>query len=934
MFDSDIPSKIIDDSINADRADSIFNGDFTTASFIWNIFSFYFVDLGSCQLCPAMFFAFCATILFSHIFQIIGLGTEKQMIWVHASRIIAGMANSHSFWNRAIVNFIRNSGADMGFPLNHASSVNISGSNPKPTAFGFLDLLPKQFLVMCAIHAMFFTSSVSIAQSYFQGNNLIEVPVTTVTSGTTVTLNSLSKKIRNYTGSTAQTIVLPDATTLQNGRPFIFVNNSSATITIQYNDASTALTLLAGNSAYFSLNSNATTNGSWIISGTQTPLTIGSLTDAGTDGITVTNGAGSVIGTGTSFAQHVADTSHNGYLASSDWNTFNGKQAAGSYITALTGGVTASGPGSAVATVVTNANLTGGVTSVGNAATVVTNANLTGPITSVGNATSVASQTGTGSTFVMNTSPTLSNPIVGTQLSSDNSTLAASTAYVQTALAQLNPAAAVVAASTATIAGTYTNAVSGVCIGDTFTTTATTAFALDGQSPSVGSRVLLKNQTSTFQDGVWVLTTQAVGSVSGAILTRATDFDSSADLNSGSIVPVVSGTVNAGSSWYQTATNTTCNTSTQTWTQFQPATSAFLLAANNLSDVATKATAFNNISPMTTAGDLIYGGASGAATRLAIGTAGQALTVNGGATGFTYANVLTNPMTTANDIIIGGTSGAPARSILIPPISQGFGASGTLNLQYAFIVSSANATTGATYTNNSITFTVFRTISSGTLIYMSGSNVPTASGTLTKASGTGDSTITFASYRAPIGMNIQLVGGGGGGGSTGSGGTGCTSGGASSIGTTLITALGGACPSAATGGAGGADGTIGLGGPTSDGITLAGAPGGSCGFASGAGAKGGDSYFGGGGTGGTESGAPGGAGVNNTGGGGGGAATVGDGCAAGGGAGSYSEAFIGNPAGTYSYTIGAGGNGNGAGSGGQAGGAGATGAMYVKFSYQ
>lgn len=35
-----------------------------------------------------------------------------------------------------------------------------------------------------------------------------------------------------------------------------------------------------------------------------------------------------------------------------------------------------------------------------------TNANLTGPITSVGNATSIASQTGTGSTFVMSASPT------------------------------------------------------------------------------------------------------------------------------------------------------------------------------------------------------------------------------------------------------------------------------------------------------------------------------------------------------------------------------------------------------------------------------------------------------------------------------------------------------------------------------------------------
>ena len=61
----------------------------------------------------------------------------------------------------------------------------------------------------------------------------------------------------------------------------------------------------------------------------------------------------------------------------------------------------------------TNANLTGMVTSVGNATTVVTNANLTGPITSSGNATSVASQTGTGSKFVMDTAPTLVTPVLG-----------------------------------------------------------------------------------------------------------------------------------------------------------------------------------------------------------------------------------------------------------------------------------------------------------------------------------------------------------------------------------------------------------------------------------------------------------------------------------------------------------------------------------------
>jgi hypothetical protein len=72
----------------------------------------------------------------------------------------------------------------------------------------------------------------------------------------------------------------------------------------------------------------------------------------------------------------------------------------------------------------TNANLTGMVTSVGNATTVVTNANLTGVITSVGNTTSLGSftsaqlataltdETGSGAS-VFATSPTLVTPVLG-----------------------------------------------------------------------------------------------------------------------------------------------------------------------------------------------------------------------------------------------------------------------------------------------------------------------------------------------------------------------------------------------------------------------------------------------------------------------------------------------------------------------------------------
>jgi len=71
--------------------------------------------------------------------------------------------------------------------------------------------------------------------------------------------------------------------------------------------------------------------------------------------------------------------------------------------------------------------------------------------------------------------------------------------------------------------------------------------------------------------------------------------------------------------------------------------------------------------------------------------------------------------------------------------------------QYTFTVTSANATAGATYTNNGATFTVVTTISGGTSLVCTTTGVPAASGTLTKASGTGDATIAFSSV---VGVTI------------------------------------------------------------------------------------------------------------------------------------------------------------------------------------
>jgi hypothetical protein len=60
--------------------------------------------------------------------------------------------------------------------------------------------------------------------------------------------------------------------------------------------------------------------------------------------------------------------------------------------------------------------------------------NLTGPITSVGNATSIASQTGTGTKFVVDTSPTLVTPVLGvaTATSINGTTIPSSKTLVAT----------------------------------------------------------------------------------------------------------------------------------------------------------------------------------------------------------------------------------------------------------------------------------------------------------------------------------------------------------------------------------------------------------------------------------------------------------------------------------------------------------------------
>lgn len=262
---------------------------------------------------------------------------------------------------------------------------------------------------------------------------------------------------------------------------------------------------------------------------------------------------------------------------------------------------------------------------------------------------------------------------------------------------------------------------------------------------------------------------------------------------------------------------------------------------------------------------------------------------------------------------------------------------------YLFTCSTANATVGAVYANNSNNYTVLSTLASGTLLFCSGASAPLSSGTLTKQSGTGDSTIAFsanvalATYTTPANckyLKIKMVGGGGGGAAGGSTTASGGAGGMSAFGANLLLAGGGG--GATFNDIGGVGGTVLLNSPAIGTAFVGGAGAGSS-YGNGSAAEiggnsGASTPFGGAGAGGRYIG-NGGAAVANTGSGGGGAGAAASGTKSGsaGGAGGFIDAIIGSPSATYYYCVATAGA---ASSGGDnTSGAGATGVILVEEHY-
>ena len=537
----------------------------------------------------------------------------------------------------------------------------------------------------------------------------------------------------------------------------------------------------------------STTINAAVLAGNGTAIsaaTLGNLTDAGTDGITVTGGTGAVIGSGTSLSQRVADTTHNGYLSSTDWNTFNGKQSALSFIDSLVntaGSVALSGdaasPGnsyfygtngsgtkgwylqSGITPVFSGLTTDGVIYATSATAVASTSAGTPGNPLVSGNSGAPSFSATTTLATIVNTSNVLS-----IEDSSDATKVLAINVSGNTTGKTLTLTTAQSNSETLAIpniAGSDTLATLGLAqtfaLAQTFTT-----------SPVFSS---VNSSAALVTDGSKNLASVGYGStISDSSIAQR---DANGNLRATNMYVPMTITATTGGTTTLTAASNGIQlfTGTNTQTLKLPTTSlqkgdAYLIQNTSTGNVSvessnggalvtltqnTQADCYPIVSTPTTAAqwEFVLNPLNNAAPTVGTVTSVQVAGVNG----LSFSG---GPVTTSGTIT----------AALTVPTNQKFATTGS-TVGYLFTVSSANATTGATYTNNSNTYTVISTIAAGTLLWCSGASAPQTSGTLTKASGTGDATITFsaevayATYTtptspAPLYLKVTTVAGGGG----------------------------------------------------------------------------------------------------------------------------------------------------------------------------
>ncbi len=431
------------------------------------------------------------------------------------------------------------------------------------------------------------------------------------------------------------------------------------------------------------------------------------------------------------------------------------------------------------------------------AGTVTTNANLTGPITSVGNATSIASSIALPG-----------NPTTTTQSQGTSNTTISTTAYVDTAVANaiagVNPAVTVQVATAAILPNSpvYFNGVSGVgaTITDGGIGATSHALVVDGYTPVLNDRILVKNEGSggglgAAKNGVYFVSTLGVAGVTPWVITRALDYDQPSDINNTGAIPVINGTANALTQWVINTKVTTVGTDAINYTEFSvnPTTllSNSLTSANVFvgsgSNIATGVAVSGDLTAVNTgaftvakiAGTVVSG--TTGSTNVVFSTSPTLVTPTLGVATATSVNkmAITAPassstlavadgktFTASNTITLTGTDGVSANISNLKIRTIGFSATGTLatGQQGAYVVFPVAGTiTGWSIVANAGTATVkVWKIAAGTTAPAIGNNINTngvslSTGTMIQSTDVTDFTSTTVTAGDTFAFNLSAV---------------------------------------------------------------------------------------------------------------------------------------------------------------------------------
>ena len=542
----------------------------------------------------------------------------------------------------------------------------------------------------------------------------------TSAAGTTV-LTADSNYYQNLVGSTTQTFQLPDATTLLVGTTFIFDNNSSGNLTVVDNASGPIEIIPSGAAGFIYLYNNSTVAGSWNRH-SFLPASYdfnSAIANFGTATITSATWNGNTIGTAYGGTGLTSFSAANYALYSTGASTLT----AGTLPVAAGGtgditftangvvygngtsalGVTAAGTTGQVLLANTSGAptwgaipTTGAVTSISFGSTGLTpNTATTGVVTVAG--TLAIANGGTGQTTASaafdalnpmttegdiiyeGTGPTAARLAIGTagQVLTVNpgatapqwTTLASNVSSFQTSLSGLTPSTATTGA--VTLAGT---------LGPTSGGTGLTAYTTGD--------IIYASATNTLSALADVATGNAL--ISGGVSTAPSWGKIGLTTHVSGTLPTANGGTNltsftSGGAVYATSTSAL--------------TTGTLPITSGGTGQITASAAFNALSPLTTLGDILYGGASGAGTRLGIGSTNQVLTVISGIPSWqTPAANVSSITGTANQVIASASTGAVTLST-----PQSIGTASSVQFGSFGVGTAASGTTGEIRATNNVT---------------------------------------------------------------------------------------------------------------------------------------------------------------------------------------------------------------------------------------